>query len=146
MNDKLPFKILIVHGNAENKYEIISHAEGEDSQSEMDAKKSLVDKELQSMCLSSVFCCNIVIVDTTPYQLDIKGEGNSILVMFPKNITEAHLQTMENVMPFFKHVNKYRIWYDFERIDGKINCQCLEGNSIDVVKSYLGNYQNGKTK
>lgn len=146
MNDKLPFKILIVHGNAENKYEIIPHAEVENSQSEMDAKKSLVDKELQSMCLSFVFCCNIVIVDTTPYPLDIKGEGNSILVMFPKNITEAHLQTMENVMPFFKNVNKYRIWYDFERIDGKIKCQCLEENSINVVKSYLGNYQNGKTK
>lgn len=150
MNKKLTFKILVVRGDKQNRYEIVSHDENNYNQSQLYVENRemqyLASKELQGMCLSSVFYGNIVILDTTSYHPDtFQNEVKSILVMFPEELTEFHLQTMEDIMTLFESVNKCRIWYDIAKTNGEISCKVLEGN-IDIIKEHLNHYQDGKSR
>lgn len=150
MTKKLVFKILVVHGDRQNSYEIVSHDENDYNQLQLyienQGMEYLLDNDLQGMCLSSVLCGNIVILDTTSYHPDtFQKEGQSILVMIPEKLTEFHLQTMEDVMTLFEGVNVCRIWYDIVKKNGEIRCQSLKGNA-DIIKEYLNHYQNGKSR
>ncbi len=149
MNDKLPFKIVLVHGNEQNNYEIISHTNEDDNQSYVESLEMhyLENKELQDMCLNFVSWGNIVILDTTSYHSDaMKENGKSILFMFPQKPSEFQIQTIEDLMTFFEDANTYRIWYDLVKENDEIKCQIKMGNDISVVKNHLENYHRGKER
>lgn len=150
MIQKLIFKNLIVHGDKQNSYDIVSHTENDYNQSQLYVENRemqyLASKELQDMCLSSVLCANIVTLDTTSYQPDtFKKEAKSILVMFPEKPTEFHLQTIEDMLTLFEGVNICRIWYDIAKTNGEISCKALKGN-VDIIKDHLNHYQDGKSR